>query len=59
MASGEEKVKTGKQILIPLESEKAETTQQQPFQITVRTMGNKRRVIDGQEKAKEPEDQKD
>jgi len=59
MPSGEEKVKTGKQILIPLESKKAETTRHEHFQIAVRTMGNKRRVIDGQEKAKEPQDQKD
>jgi len=37
----------GKEILIPLESKKAEDTRQEPFQIAVKTMGNKRRDMDG------------
>jgi hypothetical protein len=37
----------GKEVLIPLESKKVEDARQEPFQAAVKTMGKKRRDMDG------------
>jgi hypothetical protein len=48
----------GKEIPIGLDSKGVEDTRQKVFEISGKTMGSKRRDMNGQEKAEESENQK-